>query len=987
MIVKILPQRFPFLFKTLVLFVLLVLTSAYNLLATHLRAGQIRVIYESDRTVTVKIEVWTNIEGTSVLFGGDQDILDFGDGSTILVKEKAGDPVGPNGLPLPANVHYATRSYTHTYSAPGIYIVSYREPNRNEGVLNMDGSVSTTFYLETKVIIGDLSVGFNKSPELAIDPIDRACTGVAFFHNPGAHDPDFGDSLYYVMKVPFSDRGREVVNYRDPSDESFYTDYENGNEAKNDEPKFNINQKTGTITWDAPGKAGEYNIAFHIVELRKVNGVWREIGYVRRDMQIIVEDCDNKRPKLELPEDLCVIAGTELKDIVIRGTDEDGDPIKIEAFSPIFNRPFVSGSIFNPPAVVTPDMTQGDTFVPQPAEVKFSWDTECAYVKDQPYYVVFKVTDKPDLGPRLATFETWSIRVVGPKPIWNTATKNDPNRSVNLQWSNYTCANADSMQIWRKVDGSDFQPDTCETGMPPYLGYELVDVVDINTTSYLDDNGGAGLPVGARYCYRLVAVFSPETFAESLVSDDICVDPFPIDVPVITNVDVDVTDPDAGSIIVKWRPPLEKEGYIGHPFRYEVLRGPGLTGPLTDTVVRKSQNYTDTVFVDESLNTEVEKYHYVVNAYSSTGLFIGASAAASSVRAEALSELNEIEITWSAVVPWTNVTSFTHKIYRGPDGSDSKDDLTFIDEVNVESEGFIYEDRGQWDGNPLVQRTVYCYMVETYGSYGNDKIHTGPLINRSQIICAEPADAERPCKPVLALQGYDCDNIDANTDNCAGTNVYQNELTWERDDTECGRDISHYIIYWSNAIDGKYDELVTLPPGQTSYTDILRRSFARCYKIQAVDRSGNKSELSDEFCFDNCPYYELPNVFTPNGDGCNDLYRAYNNIYDNGGETGNSDCVIPDEHLRKCARFVERVVFHVFNRWGREVYTYTGNANDDNFNSDILINWDGRSNDGKDLSTGVYYYVAEVSFLAIRPENKHKTLKGWIHLLRDVKNE
>src|SRR5690606_25116471 len=112
------------------------------------------------------------------------------------------------------SVAYAYIELTHTYNGIGTYIISYREPNRNEGVLNMDRSVETTFYLETQIKI-DPFIGCNESPYLSIPPIDRACPGVLFTHNPGAYDPDAEDSLSYEMVVPFADRNTEVLNYRD----------------------------------------------------------------------------------------------------------------------------------------------------------------------------------------------------------------------------------------------------------------------------------------------------------------------------------------------------------------------------------------------------------------------------------------------------------------------------------------------------------------------------------------------------------------------------------------------------------------------------------------------------------------------------------------------------------------------------------------------------------------------------------------------------
>ena len=193
----------------------------------------------------------------------------------------------------------------------------------------MDASVNTTFYLETEINV-DPFLGCNNTPNLLIAPIDQACTGVQFTHNPGAYDPD-GDSLSYVMVVPFSDRNTQVINYKDPNDPKFYTNFGQGNEDLSGPPTFGIDPITGTITWNSPGAVGEYNIAFHVVESRKKSERYYRVGYVRRDMQILVDDCDNERPDLIMPPDTCVVAGTTL-DVKILGIDPDNDDVKIEAF-------------------------------------------------------------------------------------------------------------------------------------------------------------------------------------------------------------------------------------------------------------------------------------------------------------------------------------------------------------------------------------------------------------------------------------------------------------------------------------------------------------------------------------------------------------------------------------------------------------------------------------------------------------------------------
>jgi hypothetical protein len=75
---------------------------------------------------------------------------------------------------------------------------------------------------------------------------------------------------------------------------------------------------------------------------------------------------------------------------------------------------------------------------------------------------------------------------------------------------------------------------------------------------------------------------------------------------------------------------------------------------------------------------------------------------------------------------------------------------------------------------------------------------------------------------------------------------------------------------------------------------------------------------------------------------------------------------------------VERVSFAAYNRWGRKVFETT---------DDILIKWNGRMGRGSDtsdgdLSTGVYYYQAEVKFYRLRRSDEVFKIKGWVHILK-----
>ncbi len=968
--------------KALVALFLALFVSIFNeLYATHLRAGEIIATRVSRFTFDITVIVYTDT-GSDVRFG--EGILDFGDGTDPFVLPiiengiaATWDPDGPlitqpidvSGLGDEVSSASFTIRYTYGSALP-FYTITYTEPNRNEGILNVDNSVNTTFHLETEISL-DASLGPNSSPILLIPPIDRACPGVAFFHNPGAFDPDPGDSLSFEIVIPKKDADNNVDGYEPLNDPLFYENFQQGNENQNGPPVFEIDPISGEITWDAPGLQGEYNIAFIVREYRFLFGEWFPLGFVRRDMQIIVEDCDNERPELQIPEDICVEAGTSIDEIIF-GTDPDGDDVIIEAFSEVLlnNGATVSGNGDTSPSV-------------PPAQVRFMWDTECEDVRDQPYQVVFKITDLPPEGPRLVSFATWNITVVGPPPEWEP----DPNavfqegQGLRLNWNQYECQNAEEIQIWRRVDSNPYVPDECETGIRENSGYEFLTTLPDSESTYRDDN----LDAAAKYCYRLVAIFPNQARGESIVSEERCFEFVPAEEPIITHVSVRRTDEANGEVSITWREPFEL-GTLTPPYTFRVYRSTGFNGnndeALVSPEITRGATQLDSAnltFVDTGLNTLGQVYHYRIAVIDPSGpggdeeIF---SASASTVRLEPSPEFGRIRLNWSADVPWSNTISFPepveHLIYRGLEGQ-LDDQLQFLTAVDVNQFGFEFV-----DSVGLSDEQVYCYRVLTRGTYGNPNIQgpeLAPLVNFSQTVCAQPSDSIPPCAPMLVLDGRDCEEF-LSTNTCS-TNTFQNELNWSTEFSDaCQNDVREYIIEYAPTTDSEFSVVGTSRTESFLHEGLT--SFKGCYRVKAVDRSGNESEYSNTFCVDNCPYYELPNVFTPNADGCNDLFRAYSDTNVRGEDGSISGpCGVVD--ATKCARFVEAVDFTVYNRWGNPVFTYTGTRGSEN---GILIDWDGRGDNGRELAAGVYFYLAKVTFDTVDPGNRVQDIKGWVHLLR-----
>ncbi len=124
-----------------------------------------------------------------------------------------------------------------------------------------------------------------------------------------------------------------------------------------------------------------------------------------------------------------------------------------------------------------------------------------------------------------------------------------------------------------------------------------------------------------------------------------------------------------------------------------------------------------------------------------------------------------------------------------------------------------------------------------------------------------------------------------------------------------------------------------------------------CYRLALVDTVGNMTPFSEETCFDveDCMFYELPNVFTPNNDGINDLLTPF--PYSN----------------------VEEIELYIYNRWGRKVF----------YTQDPDINWDGRDYlSGEPVSNGTFYYSCTI-YVQTLYGMKEKKLHGTVTLIRD----
>ena len=100
--------------------------------ATHNRAGEI--IYCDLGNLLYEVQIITYTQ-TSSPADRPTLVLDWGDNTLDTLQRTNGNG---NGVPIPgSDAQVNTYTGTHLYRGPGIYILSFVDPNRNGGVLNI----------------------------------------------------------------------------------------------------------------------------------------------------------------------------------------------------------------------------------------------------------------------------------------------------------------------------------------------------------------------------------------------------------------------------------------------------------------------------------------------------------------------------------------------------------------------------------------------------------------------------------------------------------------------------------------------------------------------------------------------------------------------------------------------------------------------------------------------------------------------------------
>ena len=845
------------------LLIILLLVSLVSL-GTHNRAGEISFKQIGENQFEITLVTYTVPPLTQE--DADRPIIElfWGDGTSDSLQRSIDFPKF-----ITSGVNKNQYKGVHTYPGPGTYTISLQDPNRNADIVNIPNSVNVTFHIESQIIINPF-LGENNSPILLNPPVEEACIDAIFQHNPSAFDYD-GDSLAFILVEGKGSEGASIPGYTFPTGVS-------------------VDVNSGTLTWDKPNISGEFNFAILIEEYR--NGFL--IGSIIRDMQVSVKACNNSPPIIEEINDICVEAGTTL-DFEIKAKETDsGQAITLTASGGPLTE--LNGNLAVFSEVIGIDSVDGN----------LNWVTGCHHVRSSPYQIFFKAQDNDD-QVQLIDLQTLNIKIIAPM-VKNVLTKSNL-KGIDVSWTRSICEEVIGYKVYRKTDSLQWQPDSCEIGVPAYTDYDLIATINgRNASSFLDST----VIERNLYCYRIVSIFPDGT--ESISSEKSCAETFETK-PIPTHADVLTTDSLNGSIMVQWEKPKNIDSLkLSDDAFFKLYTF--INNIKTEIFIESKMDSTKYRFIHEGIDTKSKQHYYIIeiiDIIDSKATVISTSEKFSSVFLSGIPADETVKLSWENYTPWRIDSSLIIKKSFS------------LDTVYVSSVEY----------NNLTNKTEYCYVIGTFGSYTTN--HSEKFLNHSQELCITPQDIIPPCVPEITPYS----SCDSN----------QNKFHWGIDTLVCNGDLTEIIVFFKRYPEENYSLLLTnnSPWTDTSFTFSYLTEVAGCYAFSAKDSTGNISEITNEICFDNCPTYQLPNIFTPNGDGFNETFMPFP------------------------FKYVDKVDMKIYNRWGQVVFK----------TNTPFVNWDGKNIiTNLPCASGIYYYSCVVTEKRLNGY-ENRIINGFLQLMRN----
>jgi hypothetical protein len=370
-------------------FSLLSLTS----FASHLMGGQITARNIGGLTYEITLTLYRDTLGIPISPGAQIDFLDANTGVQM-----PGLSIFPNNQPA-ISLGNGVEKYIHidtlTFPYAGSFKAYYSTCCRNSAILNLPQPDSKSLFLDA-LIWADPT---NSSPEFLNDPITIAQDSVPFSYNPTPFDAD-GDSLSWIMDIPMdflSGGGFPITPYfLPPSDIS---------------NPFTLNPNSGEITF-TPIAIGNFQISVKAIEYR--NG--QPIGYIRRDMQLIVLPSPNapivvnatpsvnrlSNPTNNIQSSPIQVQPGQHLSFVFETTNPDNGAIDVAVSGDALLATTPAAITSNPPFTSNGTVSSTTTVI--------DWYPTQAEVRSQPYMLIFRVGDY--YGPNIfSTDYTYLVSV------------------------------------------------------------------------------------------------------------------------------------------------------------------------------------------------------------------------------------------------------------------------------------------------------------------------------------------------------------------------------------------------------------------------------------------------------------------------------------------------------------------------------------------------------------------------------------------------
>lgn len=364
--------------KKILLALTLIITSLQSN-ASHLMGGQITARNILGLTYEVTLTLYRDTLGIPISGVAQIDFIDGVTGAPM-----SGLSLYPVYQPM-VSMGNGVEKYAYidtvTFPYAGSFIAYFSTCCRNASILNLPQPDTRSMFLDA-MIWADST---NSTPEFLNDPITLAQDSVPFSYNPAPFDID-GDSLVWIMDIPMDvntsslGSGIPILPYvLPPSDTA---------------NPFTLNATTGEITF-TPIVIGNFQISVKAVEYR--NG--QPIGYIRRDMQLIVVPSPNapivvnavpnvNRLSSASPSaqtaPIYVNPGQHLS-FLFETLNPDNGMIEVN----------LSGDAFvaNTPAQITSNSPYASNGTTSYTSTTVDWYPTQNEVRNQPYSLIFRVAD------------------------------------------------------------------------------------------------------------------------------------------------------------------------------------------------------------------------------------------------------------------------------------------------------------------------------------------------------------------------------------------------------------------------------------------------------------------------------------------------------------------------------------------------------------------------------------------------------------------